>query len=143
MRRTAGWLGTVMALLLSTGCARPDWIESMLVTVDVTGTWSGTIGHSGGVVTRYSSGGSLRTEMTLQQEGPNVTGLVKQLRFPGRGGGEPYDSLISGTVKGEVVQLSAGSVKFELVVEGDRMRGSWILQGAEGPIDLSRSTSRD
>jgi hypothetical protein len=135
-------LGIIMLLLMVVGgCARPDWIESMLVTVDVTGTWSGRVGTSGSVSARYPAVGSLPAEMTLQQEGPNVTGLVKTLRISGSS--VPYDSPISGTVNGDVVRLSAGSVKFELVVEGDRMSGSWILGDHQGPVDLYRSTSRD
>src|SRR5262245_48312575 len=101
-------VGVVMMLVVVTGCARPDWIENMLVTVDVTGTWSGTVGHAGGVVTRHMVGNS-PAEITLQQEGPNVTGLVKNLRVFGRGS-LPYDSVISGTVNGDVVRLSAGGV---------------------------------
>ncbi len=27
---------------IACGCARPDWIESTLVTVDVSGTWTGS-----------------------------------------------------------------------------------------------------
>ena len=29
----------MVSLVVSVGCAKPDWIEQTLVTVDVTGTW--------------------------------------------------------------------------------------------------------
>ena len=29
----------VVALVLGSSCAKPDWIEQTLVTADVTGTW--------------------------------------------------------------------------------------------------------
>jgi hypothetical protein len=32
-------------LVLGSGCAKPDWIQSTLVTVDVTGTWLGVRGR--------------------------------------------------------------------------------------------------
>jgi uncharacterized protein (DUF2236 family) len=45
IRLPASVLCLVLAgLLLGSGCAsRPDWIEATLVTVDVTGTWRGTL----------------------------------------------------------------------------------------------------
>ena len=39
--RTIAWAILVAALAGGSGCARPDWIEQTLVTVDVTGTWRG------------------------------------------------------------------------------------------------------
>jgi hypothetical protein len=40
----------VAALAFSSGCARTDWIERTLVTVDVTGTWFGRAGGGGGAI---------------------------------------------------------------------------------------------
>ena len=36
-----------VVLACGSGCAKPDWIQQTLVTVDVTGTWVGTIGRGG------------------------------------------------------------------------------------------------
>jgi hypothetical protein len=52
----------VAALLAcASSCAKPDWIEQTLVTVDVTGTW-------------YDDAGSL--ELKLDQQGSKVTGSI-------------------------------------------------------------------
>ena len=37
------------------GCAKPDWIERTLVTVDVTGTWHGFGGEEGSARARLCS----------------------------------------------------------------------------------------
>ena len=34
----------VAVLAFGSGCAKPDWIEQTLVTVDVTGRWQGSTG---------------------------------------------------------------------------------------------------
>jgi len=34
----------VTVLVFGSGCAKPDWIQQTLVTVDVTGTWLDTAG---------------------------------------------------------------------------------------------------
>ena len=36
-KKSRTWLLVVSALALGSGCARPDWIQSTRVTVDVTG----------------------------------------------------------------------------------------------------------
>ena len=41
--KTIAWGILVAALACVSGCARPDWIEQTLVTVDVTGTWEGFV----------------------------------------------------------------------------------------------------
>ncbi len=41
--KAAGTMLIAAVLLLSPGCVKqPDWIETTLVTVDVTGVWEGT-----------------------------------------------------------------------------------------------------
>jgi hypothetical protein len=52
-------------LLLVSGCAKTDWIDRTLVTVDVSGTWYGT--SPGSPVSR-----EIRLE--LEQQGPVVKG---------------------------------------------------------------------
>ena len=44
MTRIVRFLLTALVLVGAVGCARPDWIESTLVTVDTTGTWVGEWG---------------------------------------------------------------------------------------------------
>ena len=51
-----------MLTLALSGCAKPDWIESTLVTVDVSGHWVGNT-RNGGTI-----------ELRLQHAGPKVTG---------------------------------------------------------------------
>ena len=70
--QTAGATLIAAVLLFSSGCTRPDWIESTLVTVDVTGVWQGTV--SGG--TRAGGGGPNIT-LYLEQEGPKVKGRME------------------------------------------------------------------
>ncbi len=55
---------TLALLTAAGGCARPDWIQSTLVTVNVSGTWVGT----------FTGGGPSRGPMTLtlQQRGPKT-----------------------------------------------------------------------
>ena len=43
MKRLIGLL-IATTLEIGSGCAKPDWIDGTLVTVDVTGTWTGSVG---------------------------------------------------------------------------------------------------
>ena len=53
------------------GCTRSDWIERTLVTVDVTGVWSGN----------WTNGlHNAELWMELKQDGPKVTGDLKPSR---------------------------------------------------------------
>src|SRR5262252_7311213 len=66
MTRRYTRLMLVVALSVS-GCAKPDWIQQTLVTVDVTGTWVGSCAGTGQYTIPL-------IEMTLEQRGPRVTG---------------------------------------------------------------------
>jgi hypothetical protein len=137
-RSTIDCLGILMLLVAVTGCAKPDWIESMLVTVDVTGTWSGVWTRGQGGV----SVGTGQAEVTLQQVGPNITGWItvsgggRSWALPGLGS-LPQNAQLQGTVNGDVVRLSGPGVEFELVVKGEQMSGTYVGPGA-GAIDLRR-----
>jgi hypothetical protein len=67
---------TIAALLLTTlvtmsaGCAKTDWIDRTLVTVDVTGTWEGSVSGVPG----YS--GSRDLLFALEQQGATVKGFM-------------------------------------------------------------------
>jgi hypothetical protein len=41
------WLLIGLLLLASAGCTRRDWVSDMLVLVDVTGEWNGTVEWEG------------------------------------------------------------------------------------------------
>jgi hypothetical protein len=109
-------LSIVLLFVIATGCARRDWIESMLVTVDVTGTWSGEVKQVRGTVRG-------RAELTLEQVGPNVKGLMT-LTSPIQAANR-RDMPVEGNVNGDVVRLSGIDGNLELVVKGEEMSGAW------------------
>jgi len=118
----AMWAFLATALVLGS-CARQDWIDRTLVTVDVTGVWQGTFtgtrpGYSGGM------------ELVLEQRGAKVTGSMK---FPA--GAVPFAMgsegvPIEGTVSGDTFSFRqvGGSTRGEFQVNGDEMIGSWVRQ---------------
>jgi hypothetical protein len=122
MRRDArgamtAWLVIGLFVLVASGCARPDWIEQTLVTVDVTGVWRGRMtGSAPG-----SGSGSMSMEITLQQSGPKVTGRYTFSGFTAGGGS------VEGTVSGDMFRLhdtrGVGGLSGELQVNGDEMTG--------------------
>ena len=134
-----GWgIILVAALACGSGCARPDWIEQTLVTVDVTGTWAGSVGGEVAL-----GGGSY--QFTLEQRGPKLKGSVRREEYLGRKGvpGE-YSGSIVGTVAGDVLSFSQanGSLKGELTVSGDEMTG--VVSGhsfSARPITVQRVDS--
>ena len=110
MRAIAGLLLATM-LTMSVGCAKTDWIDRTLVTVDVTGAWQG-------------SEKTLSLKLDLEQEGSTVKGFVRYRGvnpLPGGSTGGP----IEGTVAGDVFRFrdSRGTVEGELRVSGDEMSG--------------------
>jgi hypothetical protein len=120
---TAPWVLVAALLALASGCARPDWIEHTLVTVDVTGRWTGNwFGPIGG-------GGPIG--MTLQQNGPKATGNIELT------GGEAHNwsGPIAGTVEGDVLSFRIwdGRLRGEVIVAGDEMSGTVTLT----PISVS------
>jgi hypothetical protein len=60
----------LLALLIGlSGCARSDWIERTLVTVDVTGAWEGA----------PASGGHSVLYLSLEQQGSQVKGRIRHV----------------------------------------------------------------
>ena len=110
----------VAALVCGSGCARPDWIDRTLVTVDVTGTWQGAGPSAIGSA-------SVSYEFTLKQHGPKVDGSVQQEGRRTSGWGVPgeYSGPIDGTVAGDVLSFRQknGSLQGEMTVSGDEMTG--------------------
>jgi hypothetical protein len=121
-----------MILLFAAGCARADWIENTLVTVDVTGVWSGTYASSAGT--------SGAVELVLKQVGANVTGTItmKGLGFGSIGLAE--NVAIQGVVNGDVIRFNATATlnNYDLVVNGEQMLGSFYLRSNRGTIEVLR-----
>jgi hypothetical protein len=126
MKLIAGLLSAAV-LAVASGCAKTDWIDRTLVTVDVTGTWHGAVG---------TGAGSRELLLEVDQQGPTVTGFARSIM-----GGGQRTSTIQGTVTGDVFRLAndRGSVEGELTVSGDEMTGqmSWPILG-NAPVLLRR-----
>src|SRR5262249_42380346 len=124
------------ALTLASGCAKPDWIQQTLVTVDVTGVWIGS-SNRGGV------GGSFEARLELEQEGPKVHGklLVVGPAVPGPLTGA-RSSPVEGTVAGDVFSFKQtnGVIDGEMTVSGDDMSG-YLRGNAQYPMSFRRVSS--
>ena len=128
MKAMAGAL-IVAALTFGSGCARTDWIERTLVTVDVTGTWFGSVAGAGG-----PGAGSVWFE--LEQNGSTVKGSMQSdvaaYGVPTR--------LIDGTVAGDVFHFRQrnSNVEGQLTVSGDEMIGQGWFAGNSRSLSLRR-----
>ena len=96
-------------LVVGFGCAKQDWIDRTLVTIDVTGTWQ-----------EYSAG-QAPFRLELEQQGSKVKGFVRLQMAPGMG--ENPTGPLEGTVAGDVFHFSKRGVEMELTVNGDEMHG--------------------
>jgi hypothetical protein len=107
-------LGAVLAL--GFGCAKPDWIQQTLMTVDVTGVWIGSLGKA--LI-------STEVRLELEQQGSKVTGKFLPLTGHVLGGGFEFrPGPLEGTVSGEVFsfKVTNGSITGEMTVNGDEMQ---------------------
>jgi hypothetical protein len=133
LKTSARWFA-VAAVFVVAGCARQDWIDRTLVTVDVTGTWSGYIKGT-------STGGSREVTFELRQEGPKVTGVVNGIGFHGRELSGP----IEGSIAGDRLEFRRPNSTFRgaMTVNGDEMTGQTHGGGwtEEGPLILQRVNS--
>ena len=106
MRAIVGILIAV-TMAVGSGCAKTDWIDRTLVTVDVTGTWE-TVGSS-------------TLQLELNQQGPNVTGYLRLTGFASTPGSGPIVASVAGdTFRFRQVN---GSGEGEMTVSGDDMAG--------------------
>jgi hypothetical protein len=123
----------VASLLLAVSCARTDWIDRTLVTVDVTGTW---YGKSEGA--QFGRPGDFLLD--LKQEGSTVTGFLRSGTSQGTSQTGTLSGPINGTVAGDVFRFRnpRGTVEGQLTVSGDEMTGLLSLTGTR-PITLRRS----
>jgi len=126
------WAFLAIALVLGSGCAKQDWIDRTLVTVDVTGVWSGSL---------RGSQAPRDVRLELKQEGSKVTGTMRLLpAFT------PDETLspIEGNVAGDLFTFHdpRGALSGELTVGEDEMTGrAEGLYGQRG-ITLRREGSR-
>jgi hypothetical protein len=129
MKIVAGLL-IAAALAFVSGCAKTDWIDRTLVTVDVTGTWYGA------VVSVGTAGGSASLLFEPDQQGSMVKGLVRVIERGGLGTG--IGGPIEGTVAGDVFRFrDMRGAEGELTVSGDEMNGRVSLLGGR-PLSLRR-----
>ena len=122
----------VAVLACASGCARPDWIQDTLVTVDVTGKWERV------------SGGPVFT-LDLEQQGPKVKGTVVMM---GTGSSVSISAPIDDTVAGDTFRFRPMTepTTGEATVSGDEMlvnvRGSGtVVADTRAPIILRRVDS--
>ena len=124
-------MSTVARVLLATGlvlvgfgCAKTDWIDRTLVTVDVTGTWYGNPPGAG-----YGQSGDLLLE--LKQEGSVVQGFLRSGTSQGTSNTGPLSGPITGTLAADVFRFrdARGTVEGELTVSGDEMSGTISMVG--------------
>jgi len=111
------WL--VALLLLGASCAKQDWIDRTLVTVDVTGTWHGTTTGPG---TSVAESGTQELWLDLEQAGSKVTGAARFNPDQGMAQSGP----IEGTISGDHFSyrlLRGGPSFIELTVSGNEMTG--------------------
>jgi hypothetical protein len=128
------WALVAVVLTLTPGCARTDWIERTLVTVDVTGVWEGTYKNPPGQA--YSA----RTiVLVLEQQGQRVTGEITFLGTFASKDTSP-GSAVHGTVNGDAFSFhdSSQSLNVELRVNGDEMTRSAVASGFVGQVSFRR-----
>ncbi len=121
---------------LACGCARPDWIQSTLVTVDVSGTWVGTVTYTAGYYNRGDA------TLTLQQKGTKVTGSVEIAKTSAL---LHVDEEITGTVNGDVLRArsTSGRVQVELTVAGSEMAGPGSAFGGRAQFVLRQKDHQE
>ena len=118
----------VAAVAVDSGRAKTDWIDRTLVTVDVTGTWSGSL-HGVGT-------GSRELLLDLKQNGSTVKGSVQVSPTAGM-----MPDTIDGTLAGDGFRFrdSRGRLECNLTVSGDEMAGQVSFQGSTSQISFRRT----
>jgi hypothetical protein len=100
----------IALLIVVSGCARSDWIDRTLVTVDVTGTWEGAAAKTTHGI----------FQLWLEQQGSRVKGQIRNVGSCSFGAGP-----VEGSVAGDVFSFrqSNGPLTGEMTVSGDEMSG--------------------
>ena len=119
-------LGMISVVFLM-GCAQKDWIDRTLVTENVTGAWTGSLG----VGSCYRD-----VRLDLQQDGTKVTGVATISLS-----GAPFP--IQGSMAGDVFTFKnlRGSSNGELTVSGDDMSGQILWGCGNSRMSLRRVDS--
>ena len=136
MKIAVGMLLVAAALATGSSCARSDWIDRTLVTVNVTGTWEGLFQAPTGP-------GKNTLQLVLEQQGSRVKGALV------RPGSDTYycanaaSGPIDGTLAGDVFTFrqTNGVVVGELTVSGDEMSGDITNGCGHGLVTLRRIDS--
>jgi len=133
---TIAWMVIAAALVFGSGCARTDWIDRTLVTVDVTGVWSGKA-----YIPHAVTGLIVDVRLELEQQGPKVKGSIRP------SGSIPWRSLdrsstagpIEGSVAGDVFEFreTNGHIRGQLTVSGDEMAGE-IVENVTYRVEVRR-----
>jgi hypothetical protein len=126
--KAATYLALAATLAIALACTRNDWIDRTLVTENVTGVWSGSIGESTGF---------RDVRLELQHEGAKVSGLIRFL--PGS-----TSAPIGGSVAGDVFTFkdARGSYSGELTIAGDEMTGRIFSPFGTRQVSLRRLTAK-
>jgi hypothetical protein len=116
------------ALAFASGCAKTDWIDRTLVTVDVTGTWKSDSGW----------------ELNLEQQGSKVNGTMKHGYLQPSVG--PSSGQIDDRVAGDTFTFKRadGKIAGELTVSGDEMNSRVTgrsISAREDAVSLRRVDS--
>jgi hypothetical protein len=124
------------ALAFGSGCARTDWIDRTLVTVDVTGVWSGKA-----YIPHAVTGLIVDVRLELEQQGSKVKGSIRPSgSIPWRSLGRPSTAgPIEGSVAGDVFEFreTNGHIRGQLTVSGDEMTGE-IVENVTYRIEVRR-----
>ena|SRR5499433_1504599 len=131
-----------ISLAICLGCAKQDWIDRTLVTVDVTGAWSGELlsrGGAGGMAQRST------VSLTLDQKGSRVTGAFEVVATESAlfsSLGARRSGAVEGTVAGDTFtfRVTNGALAGEMTVSGDEMTGYATALG-QYPMSLRRVSS--
>jgi len=117
------------------GCAKPDWVQQTLVTVDVTGVWIGSTSRVGGGPVPI-----LDFRLELEQHGAKVDGNFRVLNAALAGG--LRSGSIEGTVAGDTFTFRQknGPLNGETTVSGDEMVG-YVNLTRSYPISFRRDSS--
>jgi hypothetical protein len=111
-------------LLFGSGCAKPDWIQQTLVTVDVTGVWVGSMG-TGNTSTEVRLELEQQVRLELEQQGSKAHGYLRPLVRSGSTLAL-LEGPVDGSVGGDVLSFRVAGGRTlvgEMTVNGDEMKG--------------------
>lgn len=118
-------------------CVQKDWIDRTLVTVDVTGVWTGRA-----YIPHAVTGLIVDLRLELEQEGPKVKGSIRPSgAIPWRNlDPSPMSGPVEGTLAGDVFEFreATGHLTGRLTVSGEEMIGE-VVEKATYSVVLRRA----